>query len=202
MTSHEFHIVPDDFNVDCDVIIGKNFLATYKCRIDYSDMTFSVQSAHCANILKISNSPDGNILTIPPRCEVIRQFVVNATSECVIDHLTLAPGVYTSRTIVNPKNAFIRIINTTDKLQKVSRKIEHFEPLENFYCYKIDDVPDDHERTDRLKKTISKNVPEQYRKDLFKLIEEFPDIFSRTSSRFRALTTSSTIWVEPFCFQL
>lgn len=32
--SHEFHIVTDNFNIDCDGIIGKDFLAAYKCRID------------------------------------------------------------------------------------------------------------------------------------------------------------------------
>lgn len=61
---HEFHVVTDDFNIDCDGIIGKDFLAAYKCRIDYSNNTFSVHSAHSANILRISRGPDGNTITL------------------------------------------------------------------------------------------------------------------------------------------
>lgn len=32
---HEFHVVPDEFNIDCDGIIGKDFLMQYRCKIDY-----------------------------------------------------------------------------------------------------------------------------------------------------------------------
>lgn len=176
--THEFHIVPDDFNVDCDGIIGKDFLAAYKCRIDYSDMSFRIQSGRCANIFKISDSPDGNFITIPPRCEVVRQFKINASKECVIDQITIAPGVYTSRTIVQPKNAFIRVINTTDKPQRVSRTIENFELLDEYHCYQAIDNLKNEVRTAKLRELISKNVPAQYRRNLLDLVEEFTDIFA------------------------
>lgn len=133
--SHEFHVVPDDFNIDCDGIIGKDFLSAYKCRIDYANMTFGVQTSRHANILKISNTPNAETLTIPPRCEVIRQVKVMSDGPCVIDQLTLAPGVYTARTIIDPNNAFIRIINTTESAQRVSNRMEKFESLEQFDCY-------------------------------------------------------------------
>lgn len=176
--SHEFHVVHDDFNIDCDGIMGKDFLSAYKCRIDYANMTFGVQTARHANVLKLTNSPNGETLTIPPRCEVIRQVKVNFDKPCVIDQLTLAPGVYTARTIVNPNDAFIRIINTTESAQKVSSRIEKFEPLEYFDCYQADDVHENDERTARLKQMISNNVPKQYSNNLLDLVGEFPDIFS------------------------
>lgn len=176
--SHEFHIVTDNFNIDCDGIIGKDFLAAYKCRIDYSNNTFSVHTAHSANVLKISNSLDGTTMTIPPRCEAIRQFKIDSAEECVIDQLILAPGVYTSRTIVHPKNSFIRVINTTNVPQKVSNTIHNFEPLANFHCYRADVVDVANARTNKLKDIASKRTPQQYRQKLNELIDEFSDVFA------------------------
>lgn len=120
-------------------------------------MTFRLNAARYPSILKISNSPNGSTLTIPPRCEVIRQFKVNAIGDCVIDQITLAPGVYTSRTIVNTENAFIRVVNTTDNPQRVSNVITAVEPLENFACYNADDR--NMERSEKLNRILSKNVP-------------------------------------------
>lgn len=40
--THDFHVVPDEFNIDSDGILGKDFLTQCKCRIDYSSMTFSI----------------------------------------------------------------------------------------------------------------------------------------------------------------
>lgn len=181
--SQEFHVVQDNFNIDCDGIIGKDFLATYKCKIDYDTMTFSVRTLRCSNILKISNTPNGNTLTIPPRCEVIRQFRVNAIGACVVDQLTLAPGVYTSRTIVNPQSAFIRVINTTERTQCVSNMINTFEPLDNFNCYQADAATQGNERKIKLREIIKKRVPKQYEQNLFELIDEFADIFALPTDR-------------------
>lgn len=142
---HEFHVVPDDFNIYCDGIVGKDLLIAYKCNIDYSNMTVSIRSVRTASILKITNGPNENVITVPPRSESVRQFRINAIGDCVVDHTTLMPGVYLPRTIVNPNDALIRVINTTDRPQTIPKLITNHEPLENFYCYTADETKSDHE---------------------------------------------------------
>lgn len=176
---HEFHVVPDAFNIDCDGIIGKNFLIEHKCKIDYSKMTFSIPSeSNSATILKISNSPDGISITIPPRSEVIRLFDIDYNNDCVVDQIELAPGVYTARSIVNPKTAFIRVINTTNYPQKVYKKITQIEPLENFCIYEAKQINVDNDRIEKLKNIILRNVPDLYHKKMSEIIESFSDVFS------------------------
>lgn len=177
LITHEFHLVPEDFNIDSDGILGKDFLAAYKCRIDYANMTLSVHSTHCAKI-KLSGGPNADTFTIPPRSEVIKHFQIEATKECVVDHITFAPGVYAARTIVNPKQAYIRVINTTERPQNISRKIDRVESLENFHCYRANAVNPNVDRTNRLLNIINKDVPKQYQGKLDKLVEEFSDVFS------------------------
>lgn len=94
---HEFHVVPDEFNMESDGILGKDFLVYYRCRIDYECMTFTINNRY-RNILSLREGPDEQTMTIPPRCEVV----------CVVDQVMMAQGVYTARTIVNPANAYVR----------------------------------------------------------------------------------------------
>lgn len=177
--THEFNVVPDQFNIECDGIIGKDFLSDYQCVIDYSDMSFRVRTIRSFSILKLTNSPDGDHLIIPPRCESIRQFVIDTNEECVVDHLALAPGVYTARTIVNPKQAFIRVINTTNEIQRISNKINQFELLSDFDCCTTNEVTNTQsERSQKLNSIILNNVPLQYRDGLSELVDEFTDIFA------------------------
>lgn len=42
--SHKFHVVPDDFNIPSDGIIGKDFNRRFKCVIDYGDMIFTIRA--------------------------------------------------------------------------------------------------------------------------------------------------------------
>lgn len=124
------------------------------------------------------NGPDENTCIIPARCEVVRKFRINGEKECVIDQIILAPGVYTARTIIDPKNAYIRVINTTEKSQIIATKIQNAETLDSFEVYQADKVEKDEKRTEKLKKVIHKNVPQQYRKKMDKLIKEFADVFA------------------------
>lgn len=99
-----------------------------------------------ACIFKISQGPDEDSIIIPARSEVIRQFRVNATNDCVIDHQEVAPGVFLSRIIVQPQNAFIRVLNTTDSPTKISNELKNFEPLSDFDCYYANQPEKNHVR--------------------------------------------------------
>lgn len=182
MLGHEFHVVPDEFNIDCDGIIGKDFLTHYRCKIDYEHMTFTINNRF-KNILNLTHGPDETTLTIPPRCEVVRKFNVVGENDCIIDQMALAPGVYTARTVVNPENAYIRVVNTTDEPKRISKTIMKTEPLTNFNIYKADAVEKDGKRIQQLKQIIHKRVPERYMSKMNKLIEQYADVFALPDDR-------------------
>lgn len=76
---HNFHIVPNDFNIHTDGIIGKDFLERYDCNINnlQGEMTFTI-SPDRALVLKISSGPHSDSVVVPPRSEVIRQFQLDS----------------------------------------------------------------------------------------------------------------------------
>lgn len=107
----------DDFNIPVDAILGKDFLKNNNCIINYNDMSLTVSNLSKTTIFdNLDHS-----LFIPARCEVIRKFEINSFEECVIENAEIANGVFISRTIVNPNEAYIRVLNTTDTTQKISQ---------------------------------------------------------------------------------
>lgn len=90
----------------------------------------------------------------------------------------MAPGVYTARTIVDPNNPYIRVINTTNEPKRISKTIKHAEPLEDFHIYEADKIRNDAKRTEKLKNIVQNNVPNQYRKRINDLVEQYADVFA------------------------
>lgn len=131
----------------------------------------------------MTSSSDEKSFIIPPRCEVVKRFNMIGDRDCVVDHQTLAPGVYTSRTIVNPREAFIRVINTTNSPQRVKNTIEQSEPLDEYTIYTANKIEVNNDRIEKLKGIISKNVPKQYEHKIFDLIERYPDVFALPEDR-------------------
>lgn len=103
MIPHSLHVVPNDFFIPCDGIIGKDFLATYKCVINYEKMqlSFYIENVH----IKISllGGPSENEIILPPRCVVMRKFLLNSkTSEKdsqFVEAQDICEGVLTQRCI-------------------------------------------------------------------------------------------------------
>lgn len=176
--SHKFHIVPDNFNINTDGIIGKDFLSQYNCSLDYQQMIFTINDPNFSNILKISSGPDSSSFIIPPRCEVIRKFQIDSQDDCVVDNHEIAEGVFAARTIVKPHSAYIRVMNTSDIPRKISNRITRFEPLHNFICYQTDEVKMNAERNEQLDKILIKQIPTEFQSELLPLIHQYSDIFA------------------------
>lgn len=64
---HKFHVVPDDFGIPADGIIGKDFLKIHKCLIDYDEMSLSFQFNNVNISIPILEGPSDNIITLPAR---------------------------------------------------------------------------------------------------------------------------------------
>lgn len=177
--NHSFHVVPDNFNIPVDAIIGRDFMHKYYCDILHSSASFIF-----ANTIRIPlHYSLDDLLYIPPRAEVIRKFQIDTSEECIVDNSEILPGIFISRTIVDPKNAYIRVLNTTNEFAKISNKILNFDLLKHFTIYYIDEVEKNSEREQLLIKTLSNNTSISNNKNLLNLCTEYSDIFALKTDR-------------------
>lgn len=127
-----FHVVQDDFNIPSNGILGKDFLKTNRCTMNYDNMTISFW--HGNNELKIPiihGTQSGNCI-IPPRCEVFRIFKVAMDHETVfIDSQEICDGVSIAKCIVNSKTPLLRVINVTDEYKCIDNCKIKTESLNN-----------------------------------------------------------------------
>lgn len=60
--AQKLFIVPDEFNIPSDGILGKDFLKRFQCTINYSNMTLTIHTDNNKLILKILDGPDDKTL--------------------------------------------------------------------------------------------------------------------------------------------
>lgn len=82
-----FHVVPNEFNIPSDGIIGRDFNKYFNCKIDYADMT-------------IRNSQ--NNIVVP---------IISEPSSNKLSH-----GIFVPNTVVYTQNPVIRVLITTETL--------------------------------------------------------------------------------------
>ena len=100
-----FHVVPEEFNIPSDGILGKDFVKNYICNLDYESMTFTVKSRNGTSVVNLDQGPDQETVVLPARAEVARcsKFTWWLPQE-------LAPGVMVAVTMVSPHTNVIRIM--------------------------------------------------------------------------------------------
>lgn len=67
---HALHVVPDDFNISSDGILGKDFMKKYRCVLDYENMLLSFWIDNSLISIPILEGPEGNTIVLPARSEV------------------------------------------------------------------------------------------------------------------------------------
>lgn len=137
---HKVHVVPDNFEIPVHGLLGKDFLKIFQCNLDYATMILTVNTPRGSTTLPIFSEDS---LIIPPRCEVIRHFKIvgkNSIEDQVIHPTEVAPGVIIARSIFNPNNPYLRVINTTNEPAMIKKTIPKSENLSNYYVFAIDEI--------------------------------------------------------------
>lgn len=166
------YIVPDDFDIPSDGILGKNFLKKYQCDLSYSTATLTMHTYHGPIYTEIFEGPDEETLIIPPRCEIIRKFNIKSPNSQKLRFVysqQIAKDVFTSNTIVDTKNAFIRVINVSDHSRIISRNKITTHNMDNY-----DKTTD--ERTNNVVELLSKGT--YVKSDFSKLCTNYADVFA------------------------
>lgn len=61
-----FHIVPPEFHMPSDGIIGRDFIKLYQCKINYEQMNIFFNLNKNKVFIPILNGPDNELIAIPP----------------------------------------------------------------------------------------------------------------------------------------
>lgn len=177
---HLFHIVSDHFDINADGIIGKDFLAKFNCQINFESMTITINNTNSPKILSINRNTIDTV-TIPARSETTEHFHIDSQVPCLVDNTEISPGVFIARTIVHPNQAYIRVINTCETPQIISRHLSSNEPLDHYSIYSLMKVHMNPEREEEVIRIITPKIPPQFRALLIPLIRQFADIFALTT---------------------
>lgn len=180
---HSFSIVPDIFSIPSHGILGRDFLKKFQCTLKYDDMTLTIHTNSHVVTLTLHEGPDENTFVVPPRCEVIRCFNITPYKNELLFAPTqeLANGIYTSNTIINSTQPYIRIINTTNTTQLIDKRSLKTDSLDNYNL--VEAIHNDTNRNETLLKLLDKNIPDNVRSDFIFLCTEFSDIFALDSDK-------------------
>lgn len=172
-------MVKNNFPIPTDGILGKDFIRRHSCKLDYFSMTLTIRGSSRDLIVPICEGSLGlNEVLIPPRCEIVDEFdlIGNFTEDQFIDGQEISDGVYIGRSVVSPKGAKIRVLNTTHFPVLVSKRLRlDSQRISDFCIYNIRN--DEKERKKAVKERIAKGSPKQSSNSLLELCEEFADVF-------------------------
>lgn len=182
--THVLNVVPNQFNIPVDGILGKDFFKQYRCNLNYDDMTLSFWLNGQFILIPIITGPTDDVIVLPARSEVIREFQLsNIFSPHLVEPQELTAGVFVARTIIDSNKPLVRVINTTDDIKLVNRNKLITEDLSNYTAQSFEKVENTPERTSLLTNIIKQNTPHYAHEKLLPLCTEFADIFALESDR-------------------
>lgn len=177
--NHKLHVVPDDFNIPSDGILGRDFIKLFRCSLNYNKMRISLYYKDEKLYIPMYQGPKQNIIVIPARSEVIRYFhLQDFKSIRFIDSQEIDDGVFVAKTIAYSENTYVRILNTSNETKLLRNNNLISEDISNFDIYSINSVKKSEERTKTLLSILKENMPKYAGDKLTLLCEEFADIFA------------------------
>lgn len=148
-------------------------------------MKFNIRYNHYTiSIPILGKSSDSHYHYIPERCEVIRHFrlITDSFADKVVENTEIFPGLYISRTIVNPQNCYLRILNTNNRAVEIKKILKlETQDLTEFEFVSTDNSTNN--RKDEVLKTLAKNIPNHASTKLFDLCSSYSDIFALPSDK-------------------
>lgn len=120
--AQNFHIVDKTFPIPTDEILGRDFLAGWKCNIDYNTWILSIRTSGTTLEIPITNNLKGKYF-IPPRCEVIRKLNLNDIEDSITIADEIQNGVFYAISIINRNCPYIKIMYFIRRKRLKFRKI-------------------------------------------------------------------------------
>lgn len=160
-----FHVVPKDFTLRTDGVIGRNLLVKLKATIDYGDRILRIG----VNKIPLSN----NVIKVPPKTEKVAHILVDKTGLGLIEEFEVESGVFVPNTIVEARQgkAQIVVINTSNHEVDITNLKGILQKVEINKSQIMTDNVSTHLKIDHLshnEKSVISNICQEYR-DIFYL---------------------------------
>ena len=116
-TTHQFHVIGDNFDFPYDGILGQDFWKCKRATIDYYKRVITIGEV----VLDFDDETDdttdiNHILTLKSRTESIVQLPTKSKGLAVISKSELAPGVYLAEALTEGVNGYCvaSVVNTSE----------------------------------------------------------------------------------------
>lgn len=180
---HKFYIVDDSFDIPTQGILGKDFIKYHGFCIDYNTMTFSAKIDNIQISTAILSEIEPYITYIPSYSEVFRIFHIESNEfPCIIASQNINNDIRIATTIAHKPETWIRIVNTSDKTQKIYTKLNSFEKISDYHIFSMEKEKEkskenSRDRINQLTNKLKQNIPDHIAEKLIPLCIEFSDIF-------------------------
>lgn len=179
----KFQVVEEFFDIPTQGIIGKDFLKPNNFCIDFNKMTIHTKIDEIEISAKIHSEIEQDTTLLPPNSEVFRIFKIESNEyPCLVSAQNINETTRIATTIVYNPTPWIRVINISDKTQKIKTNSLYCEPINKYKIFSISHSEKNEKyysesRLSNLKEKISKNIPDHITKKLIPICLEYADIF-------------------------
>ncbi|KAG5858226.1 hypothetical protein JTB14_003172 [Gonioctena quinquepunctata] len=129
---HKFHIVPNEFSISAQGILGKDFFSKFKVKINYETSLLTIPVHNSTLTFKMTNPHE---IVVPLRSEFITKIRTHFSQPKICFNKEIKPGLLSSNCIVDPKNGIctISLINSSEISQSFHSSDLEFDDLENYH---------------------------------------------------------------------
>lgn len=177
-----FHVVPDDFNIPADGILGKDFNRNFRCKIDYDDMSLTIRTNELNIVVPIQSEPKENKVALPAWCRTFRIFSIkNFSGTCLIPAQEIAPGVFVPNAIAHSEKIRVPVLNTNEHMTVVENQLENGTDINNYEIYTMSNEKGSgncEKRLKKLKEYFKKKTPKQFLGKILNLCSRYTDVFA------------------------
>lgn len=180
LIQHKIHIVPDNFPIPSNGILGKDFIKIHLCLIDYGEMTLTIRPNGVASEkTQIFSEVAQNVAVALPNSETFELFHVESDIfPCVLENQEISPGVFVPNSIVTSKECWIRVLNIGDRFAFFPTNMLKTTKTSDYNIFIItqsNHVQNSNNRTEKLKTMLRRNTPAHALDSLTTLCNDFSD---------------------------
>lgn len=180
--TQKFYIIPNNFPINCEAILGVDFLRRYAVQLDYLTNKLTIQRPYHITIPFSDKSND--LTMLPSRAQIFRALPFAVERDYVVRQKEIATGVFIASTILSERSPYVRILNTNNEPTAIDLSKVEFDPLSDYDVMKnngVDDV-----KLDMNLNKILKDTPEFAQDKLATLLNEFKDVFASDKEKLPA----------------
>lgn len=181
---HNFHVF-QTLPVNVDGILGQDFLAKYKCLLNFEDNTLTLNKNNRfyimpLNVYSNNNSKSQACIKLPSRSESIIHVQTNMIGDFVVVSNEISEGIFVANSISKSVNGSIavKLMNTREEEVILNCFTPEIKRLEDFDCYNFEGCQKNAERVKTLFSLLNLSyLNEEEETSIANICAKFADVF-------------------------